>query len=198
MSSNNNDDRRVKKTKKALREGLAELMISKDLRNITIKELTNKVDIHRSTFYAHYEDIYDLYNYMEDTVIEELNDIITANFSLYLNDYYEVLFNYIEENKQLCKMLFGNNGTINFFHRLTMLFENACLKSWCNALNLQDVSEELNYYVQYHLQGCFALVRKWTDSNFEYSKGKMIKMIANIDANMELYLKKIVNTIEQQ
>ena len=39
------DDRRVKKTKKALRNGLAELMVHKGLRNITVRELTDKVQV---------------------------------------------------------------------------------------------------------------------------------------------------------
>lgn len=188
----NQDDRRVRKTQKALREGFAELLSEKGIHNITVKELTDKVDIHRSTFYAHYEDIYDLYQKLEDTVIEELNDIITANFSLYFNDYYEVLFHYIRENRKLCKTLFSNNTAPNFSHRLVMLFKSACLKNWCSILNRSDVSEELDYYAQYHLQGCFAMISKWAASDFAYSSEKMIKIMADIDVNMERYLKKTV------
>ncbi|MGC4019297.1 MAG: TetR-like C-terminal domain-containing protein [Muricomes sp.] len=188
--STSQDDRRVRKTKKALREGLAELISKKDIHNITIKELTDKADIHRSTFYAHYEDLYALYQELEDSVIEELDDIITENFSLHFNEYYEVLFRYIGENKQLCKMLFSNNNALHFSHRLAMLFKGACLKNWCSILNLDHVSEELDYYAQYHLQGCFAMISKWVSSDFEYSSEKIIKMMADIDANIELYLKK--------
>jgi len=61
MDIEQKEDRRVRKTKKALREGLAELLTQKSIQKITVRELTDKVDIHRSTFYANYEDIYDLF-----------------------------------------------------------------------------------------------------------------------------------------
>ena len=55
-----NMDRRVRKTRAQLRQGLAELLKEKSLKEITVKELVEKVDINRSTFYLHYADIYDI------------------------------------------------------------------------------------------------------------------------------------------
>ena len=54
------EDKRVRKTKRALRLGLAELLAEKSIQNITVKELSDKVEINRSTFYANFTDIYDL------------------------------------------------------------------------------------------------------------------------------------------
>ncbi|WP_303754711.1 TetR/AcrR family transcriptional regulator [Enterococcus sp. S86.2] len=67
----NQADRRVRRTKKVLQESLAVLFNEKKLENITIRELTDYADVHRSTFYAHYEDIYALYTEIEDSVIEQ-------------------------------------------------------------------------------------------------------------------------------
>jgi len=50
-------DRRVRKTKTQLRNGLAMLMKEKSVGEITVKELVDQVDINRSTFYLHYPDI---------------------------------------------------------------------------------------------------------------------------------------------
>ena len=44
-------DRRVRKTKTQLRNGLAMLMKEKSVGEITVKELVDQVDINRSTFY---------------------------------------------------------------------------------------------------------------------------------------------------
>ena len=43
-----NMDRRVRKTRAQLRQGLAELLKEKSLKEITVKELVEKVDINRS------------------------------------------------------------------------------------------------------------------------------------------------------
>ena len=48
-------DRRVRKTKTQLRNGLAMLMKEKSVGEITVKELVDQVDINRSTFYLHYQ-----------------------------------------------------------------------------------------------------------------------------------------------
>ena len=58
------DDRRVRKTKKALRQGLVSLLEKKNLKDVTVRELTDAVDLHRGTFYVHYRDIYELYDRM--------------------------------------------------------------------------------------------------------------------------------------
>lgn len=57
-------DRRVK-NRKALAETLSTLLVNKKIQAITIRELTETADVHRSTFYTHYKDIYDLYDQLE-------------------------------------------------------------------------------------------------------------------------------------
>ena len=61
-------DRRIRKTKAQLRAGLTKLMRQKSVKEITVKELVDEVDINRSTFYLHYTDI----NQMLDTLEEDL------------------------------------------------------------------------------------------------------------------------------
>ena len=48
------------KTQTKLANALKELMETKPLDTITVKELTEKVGINRQTFYYHYKNIYDL------------------------------------------------------------------------------------------------------------------------------------------
>ena len=64
-------DRRVRKTKSQLREGLARLMLQKSIKEITVKELVDEVDINRSTFYLHYTDIYQMLQQIEEDALEE-------------------------------------------------------------------------------------------------------------------------------
>ena len=82
MSIEIKEDRRVRKTKRALREGLADLLAEKSIQKITVRELTDKVDIHRSTFYANFTDIYDLYSQIEDSIIQEISNIFSKNYTV--------------------------------------------------------------------------------------------------------------------
>lgn len=66
-------DPRIKRTKKLLKDSLKELMLkSDDYTDITIKELCDKAEINRRTFYLHYDDI--------DEIVLEIQDDFTKEF----------------------------------------------------------------------------------------------------------------------
>ena len=69
-------DRRVRKTKAQLREGLAHLMLEKSIKEITVKELVDEVDINRSTFYLHYADIYQMLQQIEEEALENITHML--------------------------------------------------------------------------------------------------------------------------
>lgn len=49
-------DRRVRRTRAALRQALVELVLEKGFHAITVEEITERADVGRATFYAHYRD----------------------------------------------------------------------------------------------------------------------------------------------
>ena len=53
-------DRRVRKTRKQLRECLISLLKQKKVQDITVRQLTDMTDLNVGTFYHHYKDVYDL------------------------------------------------------------------------------------------------------------------------------------------
>jgi len=175
------EDRRVRKTKRALRESLAELLAEKSLQKITVKELTDKADIHRSTFYANYTDIYDLYSQIEDAVIQEIFDIFSENYTVDSMVFFGILFKYISENQQVCRMFLGKNVSPAFYSRLTDLLKEAYLACWRNEYGFSGTDEELGYYVHFYLSGSLAVVGKWVDGNFEYPTEQIMKMFADIN-----------------
>lgn len=65
-------DRRVRKTKKQLRLALMELLAEKSAKSISVRELTERADINRGTFYIHYRDVGDLLQRLEDEMADRL------------------------------------------------------------------------------------------------------------------------------
>ena len=174
------EDRRVRKTKKALREGLAALLNEKNIQNITVRELTDRVDIHRSTFYANFKDIHDLYSHMEDTVIKEITDILIVDDSFKPKVFFECMLNYINDNKQISRLFFGGNISTAFYERLTAMFKDSCIECWREEYNI-PASDELDYYVQYCLAGGLGVIGMWVARNFEYPRDKLVMMLTDID-----------------
>jgi len=178
------EDRRVRKTKKALREGLASLLNEKSIQNITVKELTDKVDIHRSTFYANFKDIYELFSHMEDTIIQEINDIVLADYIFKSREFFERLIDYINSNRQVSRLFFAGNTSTAFVKRLTDLFKDMCIDHWRKEHNITGVSEELEYYSQFGFSGALGVIGLWVTGGFKYPAAQLVMMLTDIDYNL--------------
>ena len=78
-------DIRIEKTERAIKEAFMELRREKPVEKIRVKELCDRACINKSTFYAHYQDIYALANAMEDemvhAVVESLPRLTASDVS---------------------------------------------------------------------------------------------------------------------
>ena len=70
-------DLRVTKTQRAIRAAFLELREKKPLEKITVKELCQRAEIHKSTFYDHYADVYALSDALETQVVESVLQELT-------------------------------------------------------------------------------------------------------------------------
>ena len=143
-------DRRVRKTKSQLKTGLAQLMREKSIREITVKELVDAVDINRSTFYLHYSDIPGLLEHPidpgKDTVYYFIQD----------------LFHVLDENRQIASALVGPHGDIGFVHKLEQLLEEKSRESL--AALVPEKTGEMKYFYSYCLNGCLGFVKTWLET----------------------------------
>ena len=72
---NNTYDQRVRLTKSLIKDAFLELLSRKNVRHITVRELCEKAQINRATFYAHYMDIYDLKEQLENELLESFSRV---------------------------------------------------------------------------------------------------------------------------
>ena len=68
-------DMRVKKTKRSIINAFLELRSKMPLEKIRINELCRIAEINKSTFYAHYQDIYQLSEEVEQEVLQSYLNI---------------------------------------------------------------------------------------------------------------------------
>ena len=109
-------DRRSLKTQKLIKEALAELLTEKELRQITVQEVSDKADIHRVTFYKHYYDIYDLYEQLEKEVMSELGLLILKFHENTAKNFGTEIVEYIEKNPKIFRMMFSSHNTGELRH----------------------------------------------------------------------------------
>ena len=65
-------DRRIAKTKRGIINAFLELRSQKAIEKITVRELCEKAEINKSTFYTHFKDIYDLSEHLETQTATEV------------------------------------------------------------------------------------------------------------------------------
>ena len=68
-------DRRVTKTRAAIKKAYLELIVEKGQSKISVSELSRRADIDRKTFYLHYSSTYDV---LADYVGERFSEIVDA------------------------------------------------------------------------------------------------------------------------
>ena len=70
------EDKRVRRTKSAIREALLQLISDKPIARVTTTELCREANINRNTFYAHYSTPEDVLAELEDELLAELSSIL--------------------------------------------------------------------------------------------------------------------------
>ena len=99
MKINSKSDRRVRKTESAIFSALTTLLKEKPLSDISIRELTEKADVHRATFYDHYTDINDCFEAFQVLILDELNVVLKSSPDLNYPLIYSNILSYVRENQ---------------------------------------------------------------------------------------------------
>ncbi len=172
-------DIRTVKTVKAIREAFIEMIIKNNKVYIPIKEIAEKANINRKTFYLHFECIEDLYKDLEDstealfTEILEKNGFFLGGFDL--NILLNSLLELINTNYPLYKKLLIEDNYKFLFRNLKdrvkkQFFENAELE---NALQNE-------MFFEYTTTGLMKLFRVWVNNKDKMSEEEVVKTAYSI------------------
>ena len=115
---NKTTDRRIAKSKKAIQSAFLEMLLDVGFDAITVKDLTEKADISRKTFYLHYLDKFDLLNELVDEMMRDLTDLCEKKKDMGFVEGTVLWFSYFEQHKPFFTALFSTESTITFRHRL--------------------------------------------------------------------------------
>ena len=117
------DNRSTRRTRSAIREALTEMLALKPVGKITVQELIDRANICRTTFYAHYEDIYDLLSEVENDILSEIREGLEGldQAPIRVEEQYpaiEAVVAVYAKHEKLIRLLNGPNGDPAFDARL--------------------------------------------------------------------------------
>lgn len=169
------ENRRTRLTKRLLRESLLELLQEKPVDHITVKELCERAELNRSTFYAYYTDVPALYEEMGNELADALLEHIqTMNDQSGLNT--ELMLTYIRDNYEMFRLLVycDHYTDLNqsIIKRIFQGFFNISLKG-----DFHNVPEEREYALQFIFMGGTGVIHRWVQNDCDLPPRQVAQLI---------------------
>ncbi len=164
------ENRRVKLTKKMIKEALTALMCEKGFAKISVKELCEKADVNRSTFYAYYRDTSAVIRDMEEDILMQLPDLGSTDLEEFNSKIFS-LFEYIRVNSRVFYVMMFNSSSSQFCKKLM----DAILQKYEGLSTIKDERVSRMSYI-FCANGIVGLVKDWIESGFCLDTGNFTKI----------------------
>lgn len=171
-------DRRKKYTRMVLKDSLIALLRVKPLTKITVKEICEKADVNRSTFYAHYQDHFDLLEKIEEEVISNIEkafdeyDVLKDDESLEL---IEILLKYAADNFDLFYTLLIINRDDSFEKKVMKLARKYWMKNWEKMKDTDSMLYE--YGGTFVISGSIYVIKQWMINHMDRTPREIARLI---------------------
>ncbi len=165
-------DRRATRTKAAIRQAFLTLLNTKTISKITILEITELANIGRGTFYLHYQDIYALYEEIEQEMLKRMDQLYDESFPIQdrrgVVHFIQKLTDYIYENRALFRMLADPENTLltpntfKGFFKTKVLQEILTERALSHPPTVLEETESL-----FIVSGVFGVIQDWIERGME-------------------------------
>ena len=174
----NTEDRRAKRSRRLLKESLLELMQEKRFKDISARDITERADLNRGTFYLHFSDTQTLLDSIEDDVIAEAQQLIDAHLGeldslASLQPVLLSILDYIEEKRRIIERLLRNGNASNFLDKLHDLIYKNSLDYAKRRFAITDPAQ-LSYFLSFVSFGIMAMFKEWVNQGMTLPKQKLI------------------------
>lgn len=164
-------DKRVRRTKRLIREALIALMTTKPVEKVTTTELCAEADINRNTFYAHYSSPEDVLAEIEEQLIEDITALVARGYGE--GNMTLAVCRSISENQDLARSIW--HGCPRLVRRAVELYCEKSLVLW-NAEGLSDFDES-SLFLHFAAQGTLGLVEVWLDGGCRQTPEELAALI---------------------
>ena len=170
-------DLRIIKTNNTLYDALINLLKEKTFEEIKVSDICQKALVNRSTFYAHFNDKYELFmsliNSLKESLQKELKSIEETNLKDYYLKMIEVFLNHIEGKEQIYKsILINNRSSIIMDMIYDTITEDINQKV---TKNDKDVPNEI--FTAYYLGAIVNTGIEWFKNDKKYSKEQLLEYL---------------------
>jgi AcrR family transcriptional regulator len=182
-------DIRVQLTRKILQESLIGLMENKPVLQISIKEICERAGVSRTTFYAYYQDQFDLLRQIEKQSLMDTAAVMQKNkYTEKLSrqeiiNLFQDILQLIADNRNSIQVLLGENGDIGYQKRL-MRKALEWTQVWGARIDDMPGIKAAEYYSVFWVGGVHSFLQKWITNGMDTPGPLMAKMLAKLTAGI--------------
>ena len=175
-------DRRVRRTRKALREALVSLVVERGYDKVTVQDVLDRADVGRSTFYAHYRDKDALYAACFEDLRTDLDREMGA---MTPGDPppdpvrpVGVMFDHAYRNQRVYQAVCGRAGETAGTRHLRQVVRDALR----DHLTAAGTRLPVEIVAEYHANALVGLLVWWVRQGFPYGPAEMARMCQEMTA----------------
>ena len=174
------EDRRSRRSQKLLKKGLLELMREKKFSAISVRDVTERADMNRGTFYLHYPDTTSLLQSVETDMLAEAQILIDEHLAEFeaggsLRPVFKPILDYIVEHRPEFEALFATNSTSNFTDRLQDLIHRNGV-SLVQAKFHGVASSQMDFLINFIGYGLIGLIKTWFDQDMVIPRENLVQL----------------------
>jgi|SRR3990172_7016671 len=199
MHKKNKPDRRVQRTRQALRNALMELIKEKGFDAISVEEITQRADLGRATFYLHYKD-------KEDLLIDEFSELANERvrtlsaipFSAWLPDAenpdqpvenkpsppFLMVFQHIADHAELYRILLKSEKSDRILGRIRKIITQSITEFMQTKVENDPIpllfEVPIDLLAAYFSGALLSCVNWWLEQGKSYSTEEMTRMFQRL------------------
>lgn len=159
-------DRRVIKTKRAIKNAFAKLLNEKSINDITISDIAAQADINRKTFYNYYAGIHEVIDEIENDIIRHVDEALTdIDFKNSLESPYRIfekLTDIINTDMDFFGYLLGMNSNVSLTSKIADLLKGKVKTLIMPYMEIEEV--RLDIMLEFMISAMVAVYKRWFNS----------------------------------
>lgn len=179
------EDRRITRSKRALRDALVELIEERGLTNFSASDLCARADLNRGTLYNNFGDMEGLLAALEDDIMDDLENLQSCMQQLSLKDVlrYRVnkkpmpflvkLFDCLREQGDFLHAIMGPKGDPSFGPRVRDAVCTEIIQTILHERYRNDPSPFVQYYVAFYASAYLGVITHWIETGMKESSQEM-------------------------
>lgn len=178
-----NDNRAARRSRRMLRQAFEELLTERDFSKITVTDIVERADLNRSTFYAHYPDIYGIVDEMQEEIIGRHMELFRQiQFRNILKDprpYLSCITATMEENLDLMHRL----GLTENVHRKSGKFQQMMEYDIMHHSDIpRQIRESAQFAIRVHffMGGIMNTYQNWAEGKLSCTLDQLSEQIADM------------------